>query len=182
MSERKSRLRATCAEIRKSLDGREAKDAVIFGRVMPLLEDKHTVFCYVSMGTEADTHAIIRALLSSGKTVLVPHTADGEMTLRLLKSADRLCPDKLGNLPTEVTAPYQGACEAAVVPMLGFRDFYRLGYGGGYYDRFFEHSDMLKIGIAYDEQRVTEDFYEAFDVPLDIIVTPAQIGRRRTNG
>ncbi len=70
-----------------------------------------------------------------------------------------------------------------VVPVLGFdRDCYRLGLGGGYYDRFLagqEHA--LTIGLAYGWALVPEGLpREEHDIPLDRIVTEADVHRRTT--
>jgi 5,10-methenyltetrahydrofolate synthetase len=59
-----------------------------------------------------------------------------------------------------------------IVPLLGFNEqCYRLGRGGGYYDRTLEHlPKVLTIGVAYSGQKI--DFStESHDIALDMIVT-----------
>ena len=65
----------------------------------------------------------------------------------------------------------------AIVPMLAVDEQGgRLGYGGGYYDRFFEENrEILKIGYAFDFQILDTVPTEETDIPLDIIVTDKQI-------
>ena len=71
-------------------------------------------------------------------------------------------------------------CDCAIVPMLAFNDgLYRLGYGGGYYDRFLRDFEGIKIGIAFDEQYNNDFTEEETDVGLDIIVSPKRIFQRK---
>ncbi len=53
---------------------------------------------------------------------------------------------------------------------------YRLGYGGGYYDRTLaQHRPATVIGLAYEQQIVDEVPHEAHDVPLDYVITPRPV-------
>ncbi|HDH96432.1 MAG TPA: 5-formyltetrahydrofolate cyclo-ligase [Proteobacteria bacterium] len=63
----------------------------------------------------------------------------------------------------------------AAFDMLG----YRLGYGGGFYDRLFAQirPDCLKVGIAFSFQLVDSVPHEPTDVPVDIVVTDQHIIR-----
>lgn len=60
-----------------------------------------------------------------------------------------------------------------IVPMLGFnRQLYRLGQGGGFYDRFLKnHTSASKIGLAWEESLINDLPVESHDVPLDVIFT-----------
>ena len=63
-----------------------------------------------------------------------------------------------------------------IVPLLAFDKFgYRLGYGGGYYDRTFavmnENRKRLKVGFAYSEQELESVPRDEKDIPLDMIIT-----------
>lgn len=67
-----------------------------------------------------------------------------------------------------------GTFDLIVVPLLAFDDdLHRLGYGGGWYDRFLAaQPDAFKIGLAYDIQRSGSMIpVELHDIPLDAIVT-----------
>lgn len=59
------------------------------------------------------------------------------------------------------------------IPMVGFdRDGFRLGMGGGWYDRWLSNQHhALKIGLAYAASRVGHMPHELHDIPMDIIVT-----------
>ncbi|MCC5967541.1 MAG: 5-formyltetrahydrofolate cyclo-ligase [Natronohydrobacter sp.] len=70
--------------------------------------------------------------------------------------------------------------EVLIVPLLAFdQRGYRLGYGGGFYDRTLERlraaGPVLAIGFAHDVQQVAEVPIETTDQRLDLIVTPEQV-------
>ena len=65
-----------------------------------------------------------------------------------------------------------------IVPAVAYdKNCYRLGYGGGFYDRFLENlrKDAVTIGIAFDLQIFDEVPKEAHDAQLDYIVTESRI-------
>lgn len=74
---------------------------------------------------------------------------------------------------TEVLAP-----DIALVPMNGFdENCYRLGYGGGYFDRTLMACNrrLLTIGIAYEMLRLPSIYPQAHDIPMDFVVTEAAV-------
>ena len=89
--------------------------------------------------------------------------------------------DKLGNVNDLCYGDIISNPAVTVVPMLAFdKDCFRLGYGGGYYDRFLSTVRTMSIGIAFDEQLSEDNFANSLmDVPLDIIITPQKIFRRK---
>lgn len=59
-----------------------------------------------------------------------------------------------------------------IVPGLVFdRRGYRIGYGGGYYDRYLQTYQGLKISLAYSFQTTDTLPHEEFDIPVDHIIT-----------
>ena len=80
----------------------------------------------------------------------------------------------------EPASPEAAVPDLLLVPCVGFdRDGYRLGYGGGYYDRTLAawpgEALPLTVGIAYEACRIDEGVPErgAHDLPLDAVVTEA---------
>jgi 5-formyltetrahydrofolate cyclo-ligase len=66
--------------------------------------------------------------------------------------------------------------EVVIVPGLGFSpDGKRLGRGKGFYDRYFEKSSVLKIGIAFEMQILNDIPTETHDMKMDFVVTDQQI-------
>jgi 5-formyltetrahydrofolate cyclo-ligase len=73
--------------------------------------------------------------------------------------------------------PAQGAIvepDTFIVPLLGFdAQFYRLGYGGGFYDRTFAATTKVvrSIGIGFEAARVDTIHPQEFDIPMDVLIT-----------
>jgi len=67
--------------------------------------------------------------------------------------------------------------DAVIVPMLGFdKRLHRIGYGGGYYDRFLATQEQAKkIGVCFELGKIEQIPSEAHDIPLDIIITEKNI-------
>ncbi len=185
MCDEKYSQRKSFKKIRNELRFRDEKNCKITKKVLQLFKklDCRTIFSYVSIGSEVDTCALLKELLPS-KIIFVPHTANGRMKLFRLTSADSLQnADKVGNVfsDLEITAKdaYSGIPSITIVPMLAFtKQLFRLGYGGGYYDKFLINNPTVKIGLAYDEQEASELFIEEHDVQLDYIITPTRVIRR----
>ena len=122
-------------------------------------------------------------LLEEGKTVVVPIIEKETHTLRLsyLTSMDQLEPGTF-RVPEPLTheqpAP-ASSIDAVLVPMVGFdRKGHRLGYGAGYYDRFFEKNPHIpRIGMAYACQEVELIPTEPFDARMDYVVTEDEVIR-----
>lgn len=169
------RLEAKC--IRNELSYRREKDCKIAQNVVKLLSGVvyDSVFAYVSMGSEADTRRLVSLLQAAGARIYVPFTR-GKVMYPVPFEGDifSAVPDKLGNVFVGAE-PTEAAPTVTLVPMLAFdAEGYRLGYGGGYYDRYLAAAHTLSIGLAYDEQQLSFD-REAHDVRPSCIVTPTRV-------
>ena len=51
------------------------------------------------------------------------------------------------------------------------KDGYRIGYGGGYYDRFYKENNVYKIGLCYMECLISDKFMNEYDQKVDEIIT-----------
>lgn len=151
---------------------REVADGAIADTVINAFGGLNSFFVYYSYGSEADTHALIDRLLHAGKEVYLPRVEGKDIVpVRYFGGADELKKSAMGIYEPTGEA-YFGETDAAVVPLLAVnRKGFRLGYGGGYYDRYFEkNTEILKIGIGYFFQ-ITDDFYEEKgDVPINAFV------------
>lgn len=99
-----------------------------------------TVCCFVGMAREIDTRPILRNALDRGKRLCVPRCeGPGKMSMREIAALDQLLPGAMGILEPPADAPVIQPEEIALafLPCLSCdRQGNRLGYGGGYYDRF----------------------------------------------
>lgn len=138
------------------------------------------IFIYISYGSEIDTKSIINRSLSEGKKIYVPRTIfnDKIMDAVEIKSLDNLIEDRYGILEPsfeeEKIDPDQ--LDLIIVPGTAFdNNGGRMGYGAGYYDRYFKKitnkSKNIKLALAYDFQILDCVPMEEHDVPMDIIYT-----------
>ena len=165
--EEKNVLRKRYKELRNGLHSAE-KDARIREHVSRLAGA--SFFVYYSVGSEVDTRGILCDLLERGKQVCLQRIV-GRQMLAAPYAGEKLQAGMYG-----IPAPADGGdclCEVALAPLLAFdRAGNRLGYGGGYYDRYFAaHPHMLRIGLCYAGQAAAFLPAEKFDLPLHAIVT-----------
>ena len=137
-----------------------------------------TVFCYVAHGNEVATRALIESLAQAGKQVFVPKIIDRRrMQAAPFSGWDAMQPGPLG-IPAPVThEPGRHDIDVTITPGLGFSALGdRLGFGAGYYDRWFEeHGGGHRIGLAYECQIIPYLPIEPFDVAMDTIVTQRRV-------
>ena len=73
--------------------------------------------------------------------------------------------------------------DVVIAPLVGFSGLYRLGHGGGYFDRTLAvmQPKPLAVGIGTESGRLTGYVPQAHDIPMDAIVTEAAIHRAPTD-
>lgn len=152
-------------------------DDLIHTKLMKLVSEKRPecVLCYISTEIEVDTVCFVNDLLSAGKAVYAPRCSGKEMKFIRFSDFSELKAGAYGILEPDGTEEFsvfeQSSGSLCIVPALSFsRDGFRLGYGGGYYDRFLKDYGGLSAGICYG------DFIgyvprESFDVPVQILIT-----------
>lgn len=144
--------------------------------------ESKTIMTFVSFSDEVDTHNFIKRSLADGKRILVPITFPKTKEIKPSEIYDF---DELEVGYYNILTPKEEyirfinpeEIDLAIVPGVAFnRDGYRVGYGGGYYDRFLsQYTDIIKLGIAFDLQIVDKLPIEDFDIPVDIIFTEREI-------
>lgn len=161
----KRALRQRLRRERAALDPEERarSDASIAAEVVRLRawERARTILSYLSVADEVDTRGLIRAAWEEGKRVLLPRVSDGDRELlwHEVAGADGLVPGAYGiPEPAAGIHPLVGreAVESddpshllALVPGFAFdRAGFRLGYGGGYYDRFLAWFPGTSVGLC----------------------------------
>lgn len=153
----------------------------IINRVIDWIESNavNVVQLYLSMRSEVETDALLDYLLASEK-----------IPLALVTDTQRrkLSPHRISNPGTDfvfhsygMREPNQKTCPAfppdqidlIIVPGVAFdRGGHRLGYGGGFYDRFLPRCPRaVWMGLAYEAQTIGETLPQPWDVPLHRIVT-----------
>jgi 5-formyltetrahydrofolate cyclo-ligase len=184
----KQELKDNIFRKRNSLTKTEAeqKSIRIKENLLSLDEFKRSenIMFYISFNNEVDTQNFIKELLrNKGKNIIVPFVVKGESILQLseIKNFDDLEPKTFGILePKEnkILKFNPDNLDLIIVPGIAFdRNGNRIGYGHGYYDRFFKNlkKNVKKIGLAYDFQLVDKIIPHEFDIPMDLIITESRV-------
>ena len=143
-----------------------------------LFHNAQSIFIYVSVADEVDTYEIIKKSLELGKDVYVPYITDADNALMTAVRVYSL--DDLGvgefNIPTSRNVKFIENPDLTIVPGLGFdRNKHRLGYGGGYYDRYLNTNKTTSIGFFASDVEVDQIPTNEFDHKLDYIITEKEI-------
>ena len=145
---------------------REVADANIRDNFFAAFGNYDSFFIYNSFGTEADTRRLIAELLKFGKKVYLPRV-EGELIVPV-----PLGETKKGAFGIEEPAgqAFCGEIQVTVAPLLAVNEKgIRIGYGKGYYDKYFKTAKTLKVGLGYYFQ--FEEFCgDSWDEPLDLFL------------
>ena len=183
-SNTKNSLRKSVLSFRSSLDKNDvlSMSADIFRQFLSIEKIRHAsrFMLYVDFRNEVATREIISDLLDLGKEVYLPVTLKNEKKLipKRIFSLDDLVPGAYGILEPRIDAPTidNSLLDVVIVPGSVFdKNGYRTGYGGGYYDRFLENTDAIRVGVCFDFQLVDDVFPEEHDKRMDFIITEKSI-------
>lgn len=180
----KNRLRKSFLEKRGQFPTREAeeKSSEIQAKLMERIPLDSTVFCYVSFQNEVSTIAFLKELLSRPIRVTVPITRGAKMKASEIEGFPDL--EEAGNgirEPVSAETVPRNDIDIAVVPGIAFdRDGNRIGYGGGYYDRFLSDFTGYTIGVTYSDFLRDELPTDTWDVPVDTVLTENETVENRS--
>lgn len=147
---------------------------------LPAIRKAKAVYLFASAKGEPDTFRLFGQLLELGIQVAFPRVKGREMEFYWTKHPGELVPGQWGIREPDITCQKAQAADApVVVPGLAFtREGTRLGYGGGYYDRFFAREpEHWRIALAYPFQVVEKLPFGEWDVPVHQIVTVGGVVR-----
>jgi len=134
-----------------------------------------SVGVYWPLAGEPDLRAAYSELARAGVRLALPVVMERDTALSFIEwtPGEPMIPDEMG-VQVPATLRFVERPPALLIPCLGFNEEnYRLGYGGGYYDRTLAPSPRpATLGIAYSNQQAVFS-HAAHDVPLDVIVTEA---------
>lgn len=163
----------------KSEDTYNTLSVEISNRLLSLLSWKqaNTIAITISRGREVDTATIILQAWKENKTVVIPKCdpESKEMVFRSIKSFDQLEKVYFGLMEPKITETDAVSAEdidLVIVPGICFdKTGYRIGYGGGYYDRYLMNFKKETISLAFSCQIVDSVPKEDHDLPVDKIIT-----------
>lgn len=146
------------------------------------------VLLYASYGSEVKTDPLLNKALLLKKNVYFPKVCGDDMDFYKINSKNDLRDGFKGILEPYGASPSYSSGNSRdtiiIVPGSVFgRTGYRIGYGRGFYDRYFNRfKDMYKIGICFDIQLLNEVPFEEHDIMLDAIVTENEVLFRGDEG
>ena len=176
----KNALRSEYRKKRAELDAENKKqlDATICRRIVSLSCFRYadTVLLYYPIKGEIDITPVALEALRLGKIVAYPVCGDGgEMVFRRVGDLSELTCDTKYSIPEpdERSPVVEGGSGAVcIVPAFAFdKEGFRLGYGGGYYDRFLKRFDGVSIGAVYEDFLVDALPRGYYDISVDVIIT-----------
>lgn len=157
---------------------RQAWNAALCAQIIAWWE-KHqvaTLGVYWPIRGEPDLRPVYEALTARGVRLALPEVVENDAPLVFIdwKPGDAMTKDGFG-----VAIPAEGIevrPDALLIPCVGFNEqAYRLGYGGGFYDRTLAVAPHpLAIGVAYSCARAAFDA-DPHDMPLDAVITESRI-------
>ncbi|MEG2073251.1 MAG: 5-formyltetrahydrofolate cyclo-ligase [Angelakisella sp.] len=182
--EQKDRLRMTLLGRRKKIATRDRciwnSDIGLNLLRLPEYIAADKVLIYLSTPWEVSTKIPIAHAMGVGKTVAVPRWGEGRMEFCHFTDYSLLTPGRKGILqPTPGVPVLEDMSNAiCIVPALA-ADLHgmRIGYGGGYYDRFLESFGGTSVILAYDSMVKVSLPNEPHDLPVNIIITQSEVIR-----
>lgn len=175
VEQKKSSLRAYMKRRRGENENRDVKEnGLVENFFSTRAMEKESFFVYLSYSSEAPTDKLIARLTAAGKRIYAPRAEGKEMAAVPLGEDFSLSPY---GIREPLGSPWAGSIDVAVVPLLAADEQgNRLGYGGGYYDKFLKsRPEMLAVGWCFDFQLVKEVPREAFDEKIDYLVTDKRL-------
>jgi 5-formyltetrahydrofolate cyclo-ligase len=186
MKEEKAALRkAIWAELAKlSPEEMAVSDEALFENflALPEVQNAKVIFAFWGIpGKEPNTRLLIEKLLSQGKIVGLPRMMPGrQMEVRRYDPAIPMVKAAFGIEEPSTDCPLipKQDVDFVLTPAVAYdRRGYRTGFGGGYYDRWLEHYEGVKIGLC--PEKVLRDHVpvEPHDTHVDAVVTETQVIR-----
>lgn len=188
ITESKIKLRKKMGDERNALssDVLRTSSNIIFQKIKNegLLDGVKDILTYVNFRSEVITIEFISYLLEAKNTnVYVPYTSKDSMTFYRINSLSELSEGYMGILePSIINHERQFQSMNAstclcITPGLAYDiEGNRLGYGGGYYDRFFDsRPDIRRIGVCFDFQINDSIIHEEHDHLMDYIISEKRL-------
>ncbi|OEU68583.1 MAG: 5-formyltetrahydrofolate cyclo-ligase [Desulfovibrio sp. S3730MH75] len=185
----KSEIRQGLLNRRGELSAADVKDmsGAIVSCVQSLAkwQDAQEVLLYWPIKNEVDVRPLLRDAWDQGKKLFMPccrRDEPGIMDFGVVRAEEDLLHGSFG-----IKEPCRSRCEfpdavwpdIIIIPGVGFDNKgYRIGFGGGYYDRFLarpQKAGFLAVGVCYSFQIIDEIIAEDWDKPVHSICTDKEI-------
>ena len=179
-AERKTALRKGLLALRKGLskEEKDERDRALIKALLSFTEFERAkaILLYFPIKGEPDLIPLAESALQMGKSVAFPrcHPSTHQMTFHTVRSQEEMVIGAYGISEPPETAPLLTELDRSlcVVPALSLdREGYRLGYGGGYYDRFLTEFKGCSVGLTYEMLCLEELPRDRYDQRVDWIIT-----------
>lgn len=181
MGKKRLRKEIICLRDFLSDEQRSTKANIIIEKILAsdYYQTSEHIMLFAAFGSELDLKPLIEIIIAAGKHAYLPvvdKKSNRILPIEVHSLAD-LQPGTYGILepsPDNYKESTPDLLELIITPAVAFDTAkFRVGYGAGYYDRFFAslRRKVLKIGVGFDEQVVPEVPREAHDVQLDSVLT-----------
>ncbi len=147
---------------------------------LPLYREKEHLLVYVDFNREVGTHGLIRQAWADGKQVAVPRVRRGVMEFIRLSDFSQLGKGYYGIMEPVGDERVDWADALMIMPGVAFdRELHRIGYGGGFYDRYLEKRGGLStVALAFDFQVFDQVPAQETDIRPELLVTEREILKR----
>ncbi len=178
MADKKSNeIRQEMKAYRKQLTSRERLEASnkICNRLLEdiISREYQDILCYYPLPYEVDLLPLYELLLSRGYALYFPKTEKEQIAFYEILDLNQFqkgCFDVME--PINLTRPFEKKEGYGIIPGLAFdRTGHRIGYGGGFYDRFLhKNPGIYKTGVAFSGQRYDKIPSQPWDVRMDQVI------------
>lgn len=171
----KQSLRITCRQVRAKIVNKEAQSQAIISKLLsfPVVIKASSILAYYPLESEIDILPLLSKLQKDHKKIYIPFFKQLKIGLfnNSLNYVDKL---KAYEPSRSVLKP---PLDVIIIPALAFdRSGYRLGQGFGWYDRFLiNYTNVLKIGICFQEQLLAKIPSSEHDQKVDVIITSQEV-------
>ena len=170
----KEELRKKYLDIRKNIINKDELNNKIYYKVVQnnRIKSAKTILIYISFNNEVDTIKIIKYFLDK-KLVAVPKIENNEMNFYYINNVDELKMGKYHILePITDKKVIEFKDTVSLTPGICYsKDGYRIGYGKGYYDKFYKKNKVYSIGLCFKECILEEIPHDPFDQKVNEIIT-----------
>ncbi len=171
----KENLRNYAKYLRKNIKNKEIPEDKIKNKVLnnkKVLKSKN-ILIYVSLKDEVNTKIIIEELWNLNKNIYVPKVEKNIINFYKINDFKELVIGSYNILEPITNIKYQyNKKDLIILPGLLFdKHNNRLGYGGGYYDKYLSDKKLYKIGICFSTFLVDKLTIDKYDIKMDEVIT-----------
>ena len=161
-----------------SFDLMEIHSEKIVSKLMKtkIISEAKSIGCYYSIGSEVQTVDLITRLLDEKKSVSLPVISNSAMSFRIIEDIMKLEKNEFDIPEPKDNAIIQEKHDVILIPCVGLdNEGNRIGYGQGFYDKYLEGGNAIKIALSYSKQIVKSIPVSDNDIKMDWIITEKDV-------